>query len=235
MQTHADFLIVEDELLIAEGIAALLGGAGYERVRIVESVEEAVKEIENRPPTIVLSDIALGKEKTGIDLGEMLQNKYHIPFIYVSSHSSPEILGKAKHTRPNAYLVKPFKNEDLLVAVELALFNISNGPSNKTSAELTIKEGRVIVKLYCNDILWIEADGNYAMIYVMNGKRRLVRMSITELESQLTPDLFLRTHKSYLVNREHVTEIRSGSLLVKGQEIPIGRAFHTNVAASFKK
>ncbi len=117
------FLIVEDELLIAEHISGILTKAGYVNNTIAISVDEAIESIEKHRPDMVLTDIALGNQRTGIDLGQLLFEQYKISFIYITSHSSPEILTKAKHTHPNAFLVKPFKKEDLLVAIELALFN----------------------------------------------------------------------------------------------------------------
>ena len=120
MELVADILIVEDELLIAEMIRELLENAGYKNIRTVVSVEEAVEEIENRKPGLVLSDIELGKSRNGIDLGTLLHFTYFIPFIFITSHKSADIINRAKYTHPNAYIVKPFKSEDLLIAIELA-------------------------------------------------------------------------------------------------------------------
>ena len=104
MLLNIDFLIVEDEFLIAETISEILKNRGYKKVRLVATIEEAITEIEICKPNMVLTDINLGNQKSGIDLGELLLNKYQIPFIYITSHSSSEILNKAKYTRPNAYI-----------------------------------------------------------------------------------------------------------------------------------
>lgn len=231
----SDFLIVEDEFLIAETISEILSNAGFLQVRIVSSLEEAITEIDTRRPDMVLTDINLGKEKSGIDLGELLYKKYHIPFIYITSHSSPEILGKAKHTRPNAYIVKPFKNEDLIVAIELALFNSTKeGDNSGDFSELIVKEGRAIVRLNSNDIKWMETEGNYTTINLVDAKRRVVRIPISELQQQLSAQQFVRIHKSYLVNIKYVTEVRANSIFIKEQELPIGRAFQASVADLLK-
>ena len=184
---------------------------------------------------MVLTDINLGEEKSGIDLGELLYQKYHIPFIYITSHSSPEILGKAKHTRPNAYIVKPFKNEDLLVAIELALFNsVEESNNSLESPELIVKEGRAIVRLDCNEITWLESGGNYTTINLYDAKRRVVRIPISELQQQLSAKQFVRIHKSYLINKKYITEIRTNSVLIQDQELPVGRAFQSSMSLLFK-
>lgn len=234
MQASYDFLIVEDEFLIAEMISEILTNAGHKSIRMVDSVEDAVKEIESRRPDIILTDIALGKDKTGIDLGHLIHSNYRIPFIYVSSHSSPEILGKAKHTRPNAYIVKPFKAEDLLVAIEFALFNSDNAiKAREDEEELVVKEGRAIVKLAHSDIMFFEADGNYTTILMNNGRKRIVRTPISEFESQLNDKVFIRIHKSYIVNHIYVKEVTSSHLFISGQELPIGRTYQPSVFSRF--
>ena len=231
----SDFLIVEDEFLIAETISEILVHAGYSKIRIVSSVEEALNEINICKPTLVLTDINLEQEKSGIDLGKLLHEQFHIPFIYITSHTSPQILEKAKYTRPNAYIVKPFKNEDLIVAIELALFNsATQNPITTDDSELIVKEGRVQVHLACDSIVWLETDRNYTTINLINSKRRVVRIPISELQQQLSAQQFVRIHKSYVVNKKHVSEIKANSVIVVNQELPIGRAFQASASTLLK-
>jgi two-component system, LytTR family, response regulator LytT len=235
MKAHS-YLIVEDEFLIAENIAEILAKAGCSDVRTASTGEEAIDEIENRRPDIVLTDINLGEGKSGIDLGDLLHKKYTIPFIYITSYSDPETVRNAKVTVPNAYLIKPFKNEDLLVAIELALFN-SSAKKNETfsSDELLIKDGRVIVRFSCNAITWFETDGNYVTIYLADGNRKLIRITLTELKRQLPEKQFLQIHKSYLINRKFVSEVRANSVKIQNTELPVGRAFQSAVENFFSK
>lgn len=235
MIKDSNFLIVEDEYIIAETISDILKSVGCKSVRIADSTEDAIKQIEMLKPTMVLTDINLGKEKTGVDLGELLHSKFQIPFIYITSHTSPEILGKAKHTRPNAYIVKPFKDEDLLVAIELALFNTQESiTANIESKEILIKEGRAMVRILCDSIKSLETDGNYVTINLHDGKRRVVRIPLSELQQQLPKTQFIRIHKSYIVNKKFVDEIRSSTIVIQKEELPIGRSYQEEVAAFFK-
>ena len=184
---------------------------------------------------VILTDINLKQEKSGIDLGKLLHEQFHIPFIYITSHTSPQILEKAKYTRPNAYIVKPFKNEDLIVAIELALFNsATQNPITTDDSELIVKEGRVQVHLACDSIVWLETDRNYTTINLINSKRRVVRIPISELQQQLSSQQFIRIHKSYVINVKHITEIKSNSVIIKSQELPIGRAFQSSASTLLK-
>ncbi|MES2132505.1 MAG: response regulator [Bacteroidota bacterium] len=228
------FLIVEDELLIAETISVFLKKEGCENIAIVESVEEAITYIESHPVDFILTDIALGKETTGIDLGVLLHSKYKIPFIYITSHADKAMIDKAKHTRPSAYIVKPFKKEDLLVAIELGLYNVSHTPLKSSDAEeLVVKEGRTMVRLYHSNILWLEADGNYTTIYLKDDKRRVIRQSLSELQEQLPPANFIRIHKSYLVNKNNITEAKANSIFINEVELAVGRAYQQNLNGIF--
>ena len=228
------FLIVEDELLIAETISDLLKKEGAQNITIVESVEEALSHIETNHTDLVLTDIALGNEQTGIDLGNLLYTKYHIPFIYITSHADKAMINKVKHTRPNGYIVKPFKKDDLLVAIELALYNTANAPlkSNENN-ELIVKDGRALVKLFHDNIVWLEADGNYTTIHLINNKRHVIRTTLAEMEEQLPSDNFIRIHKSYVVNKKHITEVRANNVIIDQKELAIGRTFQQNLVNVF--
>jgi two-component system, LytTR family, response regulator LytT len=228
-------LIVEDEQVIAEAIAEILRGNGYSEIWFASSVEEAMESVEEHHPAIVLTDINLGTEKTGIDLGHQLLHRYKIPFIYITSYSSPDIVGKAKHTRPNAYILKPFRNEDLLVAIELALFNANNRVvPPKEEDGLVIREGRAMANVSFENITLIETTGNYSTVNVFNGRKRLVRFSIDEIESRLKRRPFIRIHESYLINGNYITETRATTLLVNGRELPIGTNYLPVVESYFR-
>lgn len=116
-------LIVEDEFLIARNIKNLLNDEGYEVVTDIESVDDAIIVLESQEINLVLLDINLKKVKDGIDLGHYLLEKATIPFIYITSYSDKITLDRAAETRPNGYLVKPFKTIDVKTTVSLVLNN----------------------------------------------------------------------------------------------------------------
>jgi two-component system response regulator LytT len=223
------FLIVEDEFLIAETISQFLEKEGCEKIAAVDSVEDAISFIDSNKVDFVLTDIALGKEKTGIDLGNLLHT------IYITSHADKHMIDKAKHTRPSAYIVKPFKKEDLLVAIELGLYNTAHVPlDNKDDEELTVKDGRALVRLYHSNILLMESDGNYTIIHLLESNRRVIRASLSELEAQLPQKKFIRIHKSFIINKKHVSELRANTVVINNLELPIGRTYQQNVMDIFK-
>ena len=224
-------LLVEDELLIAETIKSILNRAGYSNILMAENVTSALVVLNVSKVDLVITDIALGEERTGIDLGVMLNEEYRIPFIYITSHASAEIVHKAKHTQPGGYIVKPFKKEDVLVAVELALFKPA---AEEDNGELIVKEGRASVRMFFRDIKWIEAEGNYTTIYLSNDKRSVIRQSLSMLQEQLPEEDFIRIHKSYVVNKKYIHQIKAGAIYVDNRELPVGRSYQHLVVKLFK-
>jgi DNA-binding LytR/AlgR family response regulator len=231
MRTSA-VLIVEDELIIAENIRSILNQGGYDNVLIAEDVDTALTALDLSDITLVVTDIAMGEGRNGIQLGEIIQAKYRIPFIYITSHASADIVGKAKHTRPSAYIIKPFKKEDVLVAVELALFEAET--TAKEAGKLIVKEGRSTIRILHSEIKWMEADGNYVTIYLAADKRTVIRQSLGSLQEELPETEFIRVHKSYLVNRKFIQQVRTGVVVVDQQELPVGRSYQHLVASLFR-
>jgi DNA-binding NtrC family response regulator len=114
-------LIVEDELVVANDIRLTLERAGYTVLGIARSYHSAMDMISLTPPTLVLLDIFLKGELTGIDLAAQL-NKKDIPFVYLSANCNSGVLEMAKVTQPSGFIVKPFREKDLLVTLDIARY-----------------------------------------------------------------------------------------------------------------
>jgi two-component system, NtrC family, response regulator HydG len=117
----AKILVVEDQFIEANNLVEILQQAGYAVCPIARSVPVALKIIENDKPDLVLVDIYLQGNLTGIDLAKYLREK-GIAFVYISANSNRQILDAAKQTRPYGFLVKPFREKDVLVMLDIAWF-----------------------------------------------------------------------------------------------------------------
>ncbi|MET4083104.1 DNA-binding NtrC family response regulator [Pedobacter sp. UYP30] len=127
-------LIVEDEFIVADDLQLTLQQAGYQVCGIASSFKEAKLLIESTKPSLVLLDIQLMGEKNGIDLAQELKVK-NIPFVFLSANSNQTILEKAKLTEPFGFLVKPFREKDLLVALEIAFYRYEHSFESKWRRE----------------------------------------------------------------------------------------------------
>jgi DNA-binding NtrC family response regulator len=114
-------LIVEDQFVEANDLQLILRKAGYDVCGIARSVAIAQEMIKKEKPELVLLDIFLKGKLTGIDLATQLREE-NIAFVYLSANSNEEILSLAKTTEPEGFIVKPFREKDLLVTLEIAQY-----------------------------------------------------------------------------------------------------------------
>lgn len=117
----AKILIVEDQFIEAKSLNVILTNAGYSTCSIARSVASALSIIEKEKPDLILVDIFLQGDGTGIDLGRLLNEK-NIAFVYLSANSNRQILDAAKSTRPYGFMVKPFRAKDVLIMLDVALY-----------------------------------------------------------------------------------------------------------------
>ena len=115
-------MIVEDEWITADDIKMSLQSLGYTVTSVVSSGEEAIQKAEKDRPDLVLMDIVLQGEMDGIEAANQIHSCYDIPIIYLTAYADEKVLERAKITEPFGYIVKPFINEDLKIAIEIALY-----------------------------------------------------------------------------------------------------------------
>ncbi|MVM41708.1 response regulator [Spirosoma sp. HMF3257] len=144
-------LIVEDQFIEANDLRLMLQKAGYRVTGIARSVPNALELIGQEKPDVVLLDIFLKGPLTGIDLAKQLKED-SIPFIYLSANSTQDVLTAAKATQPDGFLVKPFREKDVLVTLEVARYR------HEHSLEASFRRGtqllKQLTKLLADPIDW---------------------------------------------------------------------------------
>lgn len=134
-----NIVIIEDEIIVARSIEDILKNNGYKILGIATDYEKAKELLKMEIPDLILCDINLNSDSSGIQLMEEVNIKYNIPFIFISAYNSIEIIKAAMSTEPLNYITKPFNEKQLLVSVASA-FNRINKKSLKkpTSKEIHI-------------------------------------------------------------------------------------------------
>lgn len=130
-------LVVEDEPLIAMDIEQTLNNIDFAVSSIAGNYSDAIHQLKTNAPEAVLLDINLNDEKDGIDIANIINEQYHLPIIFLTSHADKGTLDRAKKTLPAGYIVKPFEERDLLAGLEIALYNFSMRDTNKPSLSLS--------------------------------------------------------------------------------------------------
>lgn len=233
MNNLIKILVVEDEMIIGAKISMQLTSLGYEVTGILPRGEDALLHIEKNIPDIVLLDINLKGPLDGIQTAESLMTKHAIPVIYLTANSDEATFNRAKHTRPAAFISKPFKHLDLQRAIELVISRMAQnatGPLPEKeenqdqpyilSDRIFVRYKESMIKIMISDILFIEADRNYSRIYTSN-RKYLLAVTLKLIEDRLPQNYFIRVHRSYIINLQHIEEVAETHLRMAEKTIPI--------------
>lgn len=154
-----NIFIVEDDLLIAKKIAVELGALGYNVVGICESAEDALKQIKEIQPDLVLMDIMLAGGMDGIVAAQYIRDHFNIPCVYLTSYSDDNFLKRAMITEPFGYILKPYSSRELHAAISIALYKIKI--EKELTAALWISEAFSSIS---DGIIVLELDGRVNLI-----------------------------------------------------------------------
>jgi diguanylate cyclase (GGDEF)-like protein len=119
--TASRVLVVEDEAIVATDIAGTLRGLGCLVTAVAASGEAAIEAAEAMRPDLVLMDIRLKGDIDGVKAAREIGDRFGIPVVYLTAHADEQTLRRAKVTQPFGYILKPFDERDLYVAIEIAL------------------------------------------------------------------------------------------------------------------
>jgi len=123
--SEIQILIVEDEPVIAENIAHYLSNNDFKVFGIAYDDDEALMFLENGTPDAAILDINLGSQSNGIELAHLINERFRLPFIFLTSYADRQTIEKAKLVKPWGYIVKPFNEKSLLVNIEIAISNFA--------------------------------------------------------------------------------------------------------------
>ena len=120
--TRSRILIVEDEKIVAVDLQMRLENRGHEVIDIVSTGEEAVAKARETCPDLILMDITLKGRIDGVQAAAEIRAARDVPVIYVTAHADASTLDRAKITGPFGYVLKPFEEQELHTAIEMALY-----------------------------------------------------------------------------------------------------------------
>lgn len=173
---------------------------------------------------LIFQDVLFGVEK-GIRFAKLLRaNRWKIDVVFVTSSRDYALEGY--DANPLHYLVKPVTREQLASAVDRFL-------AKHTPQFLRLTTARGLLQLQLSEVLYFEIYDHDIVIHETNGAREACTGTLKELEAMLPPRSFVRPHRSYLVNLEHVSKIVCYQMqLSSGDVIPISRGLYPQVQRS---
>ncbi len=235
---QVDVLVVEDESIVAKDIQQSLEKLGYNVIGNAPTGENAITLAYEKKPHVVLMDIMLKGEYTGIEAAEKIRSGLNIPVIYLTAYADDATLEKAKVTEPYGYIIKPFKEIDLHTSIEMALYksdrekevqkerNLLYSLVDNTNEFIFVRSRSGLMKLRTRDIEFIEALKDYVVINT-GDTRYTIHSTMKDIEKQFSKDQFLRVHRSYIIRLDKIKKIEQGSIIMESEKkpIPIGGSY----------
>lgn len=246
-----NILVVEDESIVSKDIQQSLKKLGYNISGAASTGEKAILLANETKPDLVLMDIMLKGDMSGIETAEKIKESLNIPVIYLTAYADENTLAKAKVTEPYGYIIKPFKEIDLHTSIEMALykhgkeqeivkerdflFSIVENSKDSDDGVIFVKSNSRLVKVKTADILFVEALKDYVVIN-LSDVRYTIHSTMKDIEKKLPGNDFVRVHRSYIVRLNKITTIEQTNIVMDGGKklIPIGGSYKDDLYNKIK-
>lgn len=217
-------IAIDDEPVALEVIKKFSSGIPFIELRAVFTHASKAREyLQKEPVDLLFLDIKM-PDISGIDFLRSISRPVMTIFTTAYSRHAVECF----ELDAIDYLLKPFSAERFLKACQKAqeqyvlkrgLRETAPGP-----ATVFIKSGYEQIKVQLDDVLYVEASGNYVQFVLTSGKL-LSRLSVTEVEKVLPQPAFIRIHRSYLVARKHISKIEKGTVWINKVALPVSETY----------
>lgn len=236
-------VVADDEVLARQKLRLLLREqTDCEVVGECATAAETIALVRAAHPDLIFLDIRM-PDMDGFDVVDALsaQPDFAMPRI-VFTTAYDQYAVRAFEVHAVDYLLKPFAPERLRTTLERVRERANGGPGDAaaekngehyTSRIVFKSKGRILF-LPVSEIRWIAAEENYVRIHT-GEESHLLRQTMAHLEERLDPHLFLRVHRSAMVNLQHVKEVRTEAdaetavVLVNGQRVPMSRSYRSRI------
>lgn len=152
-QARVSLLLVEDEGIVAQDLEETLTRLGYRVLGVASEGVQAVCMAEELRPELVVMDVGLQGEIDGIQAAQMIQERSHVPVIFLTGHRDLQTISRAVRTGPLGYLVKPFQEVELQCAIEVAIHKHRAEVANREREEALRRNAELLVSLSLVDEL----------------------------------------------------------------------------------
>lgn len=209
MSVKYNVLIVEDEGLIANYIKGIIEEHEFICTGIAVSYDDAISILKSTKVDIILLDINLFGEKTGVDLAEEINKKYQIPFLYLTSYSDNDTINDLKKTNPEGYLSKPVNPVDIVTSLSIVC--------KKLFQKVTIAIGKKTYNINLNELLYISSDHIYLEVYYTS-KKDVIRYSLQSILETLPENFLIRINRSIAINPQKIIGVNGNKLRLENSE-----------------
>ena len=242
-------LVVEDESIVAKDIQNSLKKLGYSVPSLENTGEDAIDAAGQHRPDLILMDIMLKGDISGIDAAGQIKKRFQIPVIFLTAYADESTLNKAKLTEPYGYIIKPFKEIDLHTSIEMALYKHGKEQEIRKERDLYsaivldksvencifVKSNSRLIKVKTHEIYFVEALKDYVIIHTMDSKYT-VHSTMKDMLAKLASSEFLRVHRSFIVRVDKIMAIEQNNLVIEDEKkvIPVGGSYREELHSRLK-
>lgn len=221
-------IIIEDEFPASELLKGYLNEfPNWELKASFDNAIDAIGYLSTNSVDVIFVDIKLPK-LSGISFIKTLENP---PIIIITTAYSEHAI-EAYELVVFDYLLKPYSFERFVKTINRINTQLANGatiePPIEESKFIVVKENRSQVKLFFDEICYLESQKEYVQI-VCENRTVKTKTGISKMTEILPEDLFIRIHRSFIVKKEKVESFSKKSISIKGQSLPIGRFYQKEV------
>jgi len=228
MNQKYKILIVEDEILVATDIEESLESLGYSVQSIADTGKKAIEAVEKQLPDLILMDINLKGEMTGIEAAKIISKKNDVPIIYLTANTDIDTVNKAKVALPYGYIIKPFTDKDLQTNIEIAIFKFANDVKLKMESEqfntffdlkdheknqIIVHADKGLEKININDVYFIERDKDQTIIHLSEDEI-VTKRSFSELTGLFPKKYFIQVSKYFVINALKVFAVKYPEIII---------------------
>jgi DNA-binding LytR/AlgR family response regulator len=227
-------LIVDDEVLAQDVIEKYISTIPtLKLVGKCDNAVEAISFLHNNPVDLLFLDLNM-PELSGL---EMLKTLTNPPKVILTTAYSEYALESYEYGVVD-YLLKPIKLERFIKAVNKVVEQYSEPTNSEDIPEdlqyhtIFVKEDQVTYQIDLNDILFIEAYGNYLKVHTPE-KVYVTRDTMHDMESKLPEKMFMRVHKSFIISFSKIASISGNRVFINNREIPVGEIYKLVLKQNF--
>ncbi|MGB1075991.1 MAG: LytR/AlgR family response regulator transcription factor [Flavobacteriales bacterium] len=241
-----NILVTEDESIVRKDIERCLSNLGYNVIASADNGEDAIELALKHKPDLALMDIMIKGDMNGIAAAEEIKRNLDIPVVFLTAYADENTLSEAKLAEPHGYILKPFKDVDIQTAIEMALHKHGKEQELKLESDflrslaehkqdadvIFVKNRSRLIRVKHEDLLFIEALKDYVVVHTRE-ESYTIHSTMKEVERKLDEQLFVRVHRSYIVNLQAIESIKYAMITMNGmeKEIPVGGSYKDLLAS----
>ena len=241
-----NILVTEDESIVRKDIERCLVNLGYNVIATADNGEDAIEMALKHKPDLALMDIMIKGDMNGIAAAEEIKRNLDIPVVFLTAYADENTLNEAKLAEPHGYILKPFKDVDIQTAIEMALHKHGKEQELKLESDflrslaehkqdadvIFVKNRSRLIRVKHEDLLFVEALKDYVVVHTRE-ESFTIHSTMKDVERKLDDRVFVRVHRSYIVNLQAIESIKYAMITMEGmeKEIPVGGSYKDLLAS----